>query len=88
MEATVSVFDSNETEAKVSPVRVKFQLNDALRPLKSCMLSAVLGTVLSVSVLTGGGSCQVILPPSEIQNYRHSPSLEIKAFLQKDNRLL
>ena len=69
MVATAVVFDFNEAEAKVSPVRVKFQLNDALRPLKSCMLSAVLGTVLSVSVLIGGGSYQVILPPSEIEHY-------------------
>ena len=66
MLATVVVFHINTAETNRSPVRVKFQLSEPSTPLKSCVLSATLGAVLSVSVTTGGGSYQVILPQSEI----------------------
>ena len=64
---TFSVFQVNNAEVNCSPVRVKFQLRNPSAPLSSCVLSATLVTVLSVSVTRGGGSYQVILPQSEFK---------------------
>ena len=68
-----SLSPSNHIDAakRVTDVKLKFQLRDAVFPSKSVFFAEVGSLPALTATLTGRGSCHVTLAPSEIEDYSH-----------------
>ena len=71
LNARVSVSNLIYTEKRVTDVKLKFQLRDAGYPSKRFFFAGVGSSLAVDTVLTGGGSYHVTVPPSEIEGCSH-----------------
>ena len=85
LNARLSVLNFIVTTKRFTDVKLKFQLRDAGYPSKSFISAGVGSSPALDTVLTGGGSYHVTLPPSEIEDHSnlHRMSLEWKVICFK-----